>query len=212
MTNQEMLGTLAKLGAIITNSHIVYTSGKHGNVYVNKDAIYPHTEVTSSLCKVVADHFSKSEIDAVVAPAVGGVILSQWVAHHLSLEKRKVLALYAEKSADGSSFIIKRGYDTFVPGRKILVVEDVLTTGASVRNVVRAVHELNGKVVGVACLCNRGTLKAKDLGTIGELYSLLEINLETWDATACPLCLKNVPINTRVGKGLEFIQSQRKTV
>ena len=92
MTEEQVLELLAKTEAIITDSHIVYTSGRHGTVYVNKDAVYPHTEVISKLCRAIAEHFSNREvfgIDVVVAPAVGGVILCQWTAHWLTELDRK---------------------------------------------------------------------------------------------------------------------------
>ncbi len=90
---------LASVDAVIENDHFVYTSGLHGRAYVNKDAVYPFTGKTSALCLEIATHFSKSDIEAVLAPAIGGVALTQWVASHLSeLTGREVLALYAERS------------------------------------------------------------------------------------------------------------------
>jgi len=132
MTESEILKILHNTGAIIRDDHFVYTSGKHGSSYVNKDAIYPHTKVISNLCLEIAKRFAKSNIEVVIAPAIGGVILSQWTAHHLSrLTKRKVLGIYAEKGDD--KFIIKRGYDKLLNRKNVLVVEDVINTGGSAR-------------------------------------------------------------------------------
>ncbi len=90
---------LASVEAVIDDDHFVYTSGLHGRAYVNKDAVYPFTRKTSTLCLEIAMHFIKSDIEVVLAPAVGGVALTQWVAFHLSeLTGREVLALYAERS------------------------------------------------------------------------------------------------------------------
>src|SRR3989344_7035101 len=98
MTEQEALKILKKAGAIITESHIVYTSGKHGSVYINKDAIYPYTIDTSFLCNAIAKQFAGENVQLVIAPAMGGVILSQWIANHLTkITGHDVLGIYAEK-------------------------------------------------------------------------------------------------------------------
>src|SRR3989344_899761 len=120
MNRQEVLQVLYEVGAVITNSHIVYTSGRHGTAYVNKDAVYPHTRITSALCLAIAEEFADRSVEAVIAPAVGGVILSQWTAHHLSeITRIEVFGVYAEK--EGGIFVIKRGYDKLVTGRNVLV-------------------------------------------------------------------------------------------
>jgi orotate phosphoribosyltransferase len=204
MNRPDVLKILQSHGALIVDSHIVYTSGKHGSAYVNKDAIYPHTESVSTLCEAIADHFRGSAIEVVAAPAIGGVILSQWVAHHLQARNCDAIAVYAEKSTDGA-FEFRRGYDRLLTGRRVLVVEDILTTGGSLRDVSRAVTAAGGTMVGAAALCNRGGVTAADVENPPELFTLVEIPLETWDETACPLCAQGVPINTDVGKGREFV-------
>lgn len=99
MDKKEIMITLQELEAIITNSHFVYTNGNHGTAYVNKDAVYPDTEWTSKFCRAIAAQFIEDNVEVVIAPAIGGVILSQWIAYHLSgLTGRKVLGVYAEKS------------------------------------------------------------------------------------------------------------------
>jgi orotate phosphoribosyltransferase len=206
MSKIDVLKQLAQIDAVITNSHIVYTSGKHGSAYVNKDAIYPHTELTSSLCLEIAEHFANANVDVVIAPAVGGVILSQWVAYHLTqLTKREVLGVYAEKSGD--EFVIKRGYDKLCKGKRVLVVEDILTTGGSVKKVVEALGAIGVQIVGAAALCNRGEVSTRDVGNPPELFSLTNIKLDAWDAGECPMCREQTPINTDVGKGREFLSS-----
>jgi orotate phosphoribosyltransferase len=145
LNQSELLKLLAEAGALVTQSHIVYTSGKHGDSYVNKDAIYPHTSLTAKLCEKIAENFLSEAIDVVVSPAVGAIILSQWTSHFLSaLSPKEVLAVYAEK--DGAGFVIKRGYEKLLPQRRVLVVEDVLTTGGSVKKVVEVCRTLGGTV------------------------------------------------------------------
>mgnify|MGYP001570388706 FL=1 len=205
MNEQKILSMLREVNAIITESHIVYTSGKHGSAYVNKDAIYPYTNKVSELCREIAKFFVDEEVEAVVGPEKGAIILSQWVARHLScITGREVLAVYAEKTEDGG-FIIKRGYDKLIEHKRVLVVEDILTTGGSAKKVIEATRALGGNVVGLGVICNRGGIKPEDVGGVPELFALVNITLDAWDEAECPLCKNDFPINTDVGKGREFL-------
>lgn len=211
MDEREVREVLAQRGAIPTNGHFVYTSGKHGSAYVNKDAIYPWTNDTSRLCRALANKFTGRglgyNVQAVIGPAVGGVILAQWVAHHLTENNgREVLGVFAEK--EGDIFVIKRGYDRLVARHNVLVVEDVLTTGGTVEKVIRAVRVVEGHVVGIGALCNRGNVTASDLD-VPMLKALLNVPLGTWDEKDCPLCAQGIPVNTDAGKGREFLASKR---
>ncbi len=210
MTNPYVMSTLERLGALITDSHIVYTSGRHGSAYLNKDALYPHTAETCDVCLHMARPFVGFTIEVVAGPTVGGVILAQWVAHHLSdYRYTPVLALYAEEEREGETRrrVFRRGYDALLAGRRVLVVEDVLTTGGSARQVVEAVRAAGGKPVGVSALCNRGGITAETLG-VSRLAAMVELSLESWDADTCPLCQEGVPINTSVGKGADFLATR----
>jgi len=208
MDQATLLEQLGAVGAIITGSHIVYTSGRHGSAYVNKDAAYPHVELVSEACKGIAEYFSNMEIDCVVGPAMGGIILSQWTTlHSIPWNKTPPLAIYAEKDGDGFAF--HRGYEQLIAGKRVLVVEDILTTGGSVKKVIEAIRLLGGEVVGVGALCNRGGVSAEDIGGVPEIFSLLSLDLESWPEEECPLCKSDVPINTTVGKGREFLARLR---
>lgn len=206
MSNTNLLTVLHQLGAIVTNDHIVYTSGRHGSSYVNKDALYPHTAAASMVGAALARHFADAGVETVAGPTVGGVIMAQWTAHHLSqLSGREVLAVYAEEeqAETGKRRVFRRGYDALIAGKRVLVVEDVLTTGGSARLVVEAVTAAGGIVVGVGALCNRGGITALDLGA-PCLVALTELPLESYPAEECPLCAAGIPINTRLGKGAGY--------
>ena len=208
MDEQEVLKILGRVGAVITDSHIVYTSGKHGSAYVNKDAVYPHTKEVSCLCRTIAERFVDCNVQVVIAPAIGGVILMQWTAHHLSeMTGREVLGIYAEKekAVGGDTFVIKRGYDKLVAGKNVLVVEDILTTGGSVKKVIEVTRVLGGNIVGLGVLCNRGGITSIDVGDVPRLTALVNVRLDAWDEVGCPLCAQGLPINTDVGKGREFL-------
>lgn len=204
----EPLEIFKKVNAVITNTHVVYASGKHGNAYVNKDAVYPHIKDISALCKMIAEKFKGQGVEVVAGPTVGGVILAQWVAHFLEeFDKSNVLSVFAEENVlengDKTRFF-KRGYDKLIPGKKVLVVEDILTTGGSVKKVIDAVKILGGNVIGCGALVNRGNVKDSDVGA--KITPLINVNLESWDESECPLCKSGVPINVDVGKGREYLK------
>jgi orotate phosphoribosyltransferase len=152
--------------------------------------------------------YDPTQIDVVVGPVLGGIVLSQWAAHHLNQHRTsgETLAVYAEKASDGrdKQFFFGRGYNQYIAGKNILVVEDVLTTGGSARQVIELVRGLGGNVIGLSALCNRGNVRSPDVGcvTISELVS---IDLETYAPEDCPLCRENVPVNTELGKGKSFL-------
>ncbi|HRP59348.1 MAG TPA: phosphoribosyltransferase family protein, partial [Vicingus sp.] len=151
----DVLSLLKSVNAVITDDHFVYTSGKHGSVYINKDALYPHTKLASQVGKMFAEQTTDLEIDVVAAPALGGIILSQWTANHLSqLKGKEILGVYTEKDEQKNQ-VFTRGYDKLVTGKKVLVIEDLTTTGGSVKKVVDTVRQVGGEVVIVGVMVNR---------------------------------------------------------
>ena len=208
MTEPEIMQKFVAVGAIVRDSHFVYTSGRHGSVYVNKDALYVHPEVISVLCQSMAEAYDADHIDVVVAPVLGGIVLSQWVAHALNQRRTQgeTLAVFVEKSSDSADkrFLFTRGYDQYIPDKNILVVEDILATGGSVRQVVELVQRHSGNIIGVSALCNRGNVQPHDIGNV-PLNALINIDLQTYAAEACPLCKLGVPVNVELGKGRAFL-------
>lgn len=202
---------LKNIGAIITDSHIVGTSGRHMAVYINKDALYPHTQETSKIGRIFAQKHKNMAIEVVVGPAMGAIILSQWTAYHLSqILGKEVLGVYTDKTESGGQ-ILKRGYDKLVEGKNVLVVEDVTTTGGSVKKVVETVKAAGGKVVSVSVMVNRDP-KLVTEQAVGAAFSPLAVfEIESFDAAACPLCQQNVPINTSVGHGKQFLEERAKS-
>ena len=213
-----------------------------------KDAIYPHTRETSLLCHEIAEQFAGDSIQAVISPAVGGVIISQWVAYHLTkITGREVLGTYAEREEsfvmessgqdihiplpDGTfdreneedeiilsrgdslvvkkpRFVIRRGYDKLIADKNVLVAEDLLTTGGSVRGVVTAGRAVGANVIGVGVLCNRGGVTRANLGDVPKLFALVNVKMDSWTEEECARvgpCSKRVPINTDVGHGRAFL-------
>lgn len=218
MASTDVISILKKVGAVLTNDHFVYTSGKHGSVYINKDAVYPHTAETSQIGKLFAEKYKDKDIDVVAAPAVGGTILSQWTAYHLSLIKGKeILSVYTEKdkgtlaSASESEHIFRRGYDKLIKGKNVLVIEDLTTTGISVKKVVEAVKAAGGKVVAVGVMVNRDPEHVNSK-TVGVPFSALGIlKAEAVDADKCLLCQNGIPVNSKIGHGKKFLEEKNKT-
>jgi orotate phosphoribosyltransferase len=207
----DVISILKKVQAVLTDGHFVYTSGKHGSVYVNKDAVYPHTQEASKIGKLFADKFKNKNIDVVAAPALGGIILSQWTAYHLSkLKKKEVLGIYTEKNAENGQ-IFTRGYDKLVKGKNVLVIEDLTTTGGSVRKVVDTVKAAGGKVVGIGVMINRDPKNVTAEVVGGPFISLGILKAEAFDEKKCPLCKKGIPININAGHGKKYLEAKKIT-
>lgn len=199
---------LAQANAVLTNGHFVYVSAKHGDKYINKDAIYPHTNLVRELTRMWAEDFKDSGVEVVIGPAMGGVILSNNTASELSkIVKKDIPGVYAEKDGEGG-FAFTRGYDAFVKDKKVLVVEDVLTTGGSVKKVIEMTKKAGGKIVGLGVIANRGGVKAKDVG-VKKINSLIDIQMNAMEAKNCTLCKNGVPVNTNVGKGKLFLSGKK---
>lgn len=194
------------LGVII-NGHFVLTSKTHklhSATYVNKDLVFAHPEKVSLICHEIAWEFIRFNIEVVATPKSGAIALGQSVAAHLSqLTRKEVLAVYAEKDDEGK-FFLGREYGRLTCEKRVLVVDDVLTTGGSIVGTMDAVQASNGRAVGVGLLCNRGGLKARDLG-VQKLHAEVNLWLEDYDPDDCPLCRDGVPVNTNLGHGKEFL-------
>ncbi|OGG70585.1 hypothetical protein A3F27_03040 [Candidatus Kaiserbacteria bacterium RIFCSPHIGHO2_12_FULL_53_13] len=208
MNEAEVLEVLQKVGAFRAG-HFVFVSGLHADTYVNKNAMYPYTREMSKLCRGIAEMFADQNVEAVVGPATGGIILSQWVAYHLSeMSGREVYGVYADKDEGG--FVMKRGYDEVIKGKRTLVVEDLTTTGGSIKKVVEAARAIGADVIGAVAICNRGGVTREAIGNPPIFKSLLNVDLEQWPAKSCDLCRRGIPVNTDVGHGREFLAKKRK--
>jgi orotate phosphoribosyltransferase len=200
---------LIDTGGWLEHDHFVFTNGNHSDNYINKDALYPHTAAASALGEAMAETARTWKPEVVASPVLGGIVLTQWTGYHLSrLLDRDVLAVYAEKIDGPEKFTFKRGYDALVKSRRVLVVEDNLTTGISVRKVVELVRANGGEVVGVVAMLNRGGVTREAVGNPPQFEAIVEASLASWPADQCHLCRDQVPVNTRIGKGRDFLAQQ----
>jgi len=209
--NDEALELLKSTNAVITDSHIVGTSGRHMAIYINKDALYPHSKETSRMGELFAEKNKDLDVDVVAAPALGGIILSTWTAFHLSaLKGKEILGVYTEKDAEKNQ-VFTRGYDKLVKGKNVLVIEDLTTTGGSVKKVVNSVMGAGGNVVNVCVMVNRDPENINSELIGAPFNSLAVLKAESWEEADCPLCKENVPSNTTVGHGKKYLEAKGKT-
>jgi orotate phosphoribosyltransferase len=224
VNEQGALKILNKFGVVMDDDHFVYDSGLHGTMYVSKDRAYPHTIDTEKLCHGIAERFASDQVDAVAAAAIGGIILERGVAYHLSrMTGVEVLGVFAERETvpipdpeglgrrcyyETGKWVLKRGHGELVKGKRVLVVEDKLTTGATTRGVVHSCREMGADVVGVGYLFNGGGVTAADVGDVPKFEGLITKRLPQWDEEGCARtgpCSLHVPINVEFGKGREFL-------
>jgi orotate phosphoribosyltransferase len=201
---------LLRSNAIIEDDHFVYDSGEHGRGWIDKDVINAQTDREEVLCTMLADTMRDLVPEVVCGPATGGIVVAQWTAHALGS-----LAVFAEHDASPArgvsgpvrgAFALRRGYDELVAGKRVIVVDDVINTGLSIRQTVQAVENAGGHVVAVGALVSRGNAWAGDLG-VHDARWLLEVQIPSWPAADCELCRQGVPINTRYAHGRDYLAS-----
>lgn len=208
LANEPVLDTLKRLGAIRTNGHYVYTSGRHGPDYIDKDEIFQHPVETARIGWQFAKRHQLLDIDVVVGPAQGGITLSQWTAFFLTHFKgREVLGAYTEKDRSDNQ-ILKRGYDKLVAEKKVLVVEDTTTTGSSVKKVINNIIQNKGIVVAASSMVNRRPDIVNSYSIGVPFTSLCLLPALDYDPKDCPLCKAEVPIVVAKGHGKTFLESK----
>ncbi len=181
MTDVDTL--LRSTGAIL-EGHFKLASGRHSGTYIEKFRIMENPVATTALCGMIADHYRDSGATLVVGPAMGGVILAFETARQMG-----VGSIYAEKDGQGGLFF-DRGFK-IEPGQPVIVIDDVLTTGGSVRKTLDVVRASGGDIVGVAFLIDR-TNGGVDFGV--PFYACHAMSVESFPADDCPLCREGLPL------------------
>ncbi len=216
--NNDVINLLKKSDGIF-EGHFVYTSGKHASRYLNKMCVFLHPIYASEMGKLFAEKYKNKDIDIVVAPAMGGIILGQWTAYHLSkLKNKDILSTYTEKdkgsftSAAVSNHIFTKGNEKYVVGKNVLIVEDIVTTGISIKKVVKAVKGADGKIVEVCAMANIHPIPSSITDDLigAKFSSLVELPVDLYDSESCILCKNNVSINTDLGHGKKFLEEKAK--
>lgn len=207
--DEVLLKEIKDLGAIL-EGHFIGTSGKHLSTYIAKDKILPHTDLTSRICKRLAEMSVEWQPEVVLGPTTGGIALAQWTAHHLSaLSGREVLAVYSD-SVNKTQTLRKRGYDAVVESKSVLIVEDTVNTAKSILEVVDAAREAGASVVGAVSIFNRNTDDEMVAAQLGCFYrSLFLMPLEAYAEEEVPEWLKKIPVNTEIAHGREYVHAQK---
>jgi len=171
-----------KSGALL-KGHFLLTSGLHSPVYWEKFRVLQFPNYTEQLCRMIADYFRSQKVQVVAGPTTGGIILAFEVARQLG-----VRGIFAEKEGEERSF--RRGF-TVNPDERVLIVDDILTTGSSIREVIAAVKKLRGNIIGIGVLVDRSE-QAHDFGF--PLFSCHRAATVAYRPEECPLCAAKVPL------------------
>jgi orotate phosphoribosyltransferase len=180
---RENLLQLFKSTEALQHGHFRLTSGLHSPEYFQCAKVLQHPQHNEILCGEIAAHFRDQNVDVVVAPAIGGIMVGQEVARQL-----RARGIFAER--EDKTMSLRRGFEVGT-GERVLVCEDVVTTGGSVQEVVDLVKLRGGNVVGVASIVDRSR---EPVNFGAPFFSLLKMDVPVYQPDACPLCKDNIPI------------------
>jgi len=176
VNQEEVLDIYRRTGALLSG-HFLLSSGLHSDRYLQSALVLQQPDIATKLCAGLASHFKDLRIEAVIAPALGGVFVSHETARALG-----VRALFAERV--NGELTLRRGF-TIKPGERVLVVEDVITTGKSTRETIEVVKKAGGMVIAAASLVDRSGGKAE----LGVPYrSLVTLDVPSYAPESCPMC------------------------
>lgn len=186
MTEAEVKELFVKTGAIL-EGHFLLTSGLHSPMYVEKFQVLQHPEYTEQLCKALAEKYADQQIEVVVGPVTGGVLLAHEVGKALGTR-----AIFTER--ENGQMTLRRGFK-IAEGERVLIVEDIVTTGGSIKEVVEVVKKQGGIPVGIGMLVDRSNGKA----SFDEVpyQALLNLEVTTYQPENCPLCKAGQPMTKR---------------
>lgn len=176
LSPEQVEAMLVESGALM-DGHFLLTSGRHSGRYVQCAQVLKYPEYSARLGEAIADGFRGSGVDLVIGPAMGGILIAYEVARSLGKP-----CLFAER--ENGKMTLRRGF-AIEPGKRVLVVEDVITTGGSVHEVLDLVRDSGGEPAGVGVIVDRSGGKAD---FVVPLRALLTLSIETYDAQECPLC------------------------
>ena len=180
----DVAAILREVGAM-QDGHFLLSSGRHGDQYIEKFALLMRPRETEQVCRDIAARFADAGIETVAGPTTGGILLAFEIARQLG-----VRAVYAEHAASGNAREFRRGA-TFRPGERVLVVDDIMTTGGAVRETLAALAPYGVETVAAAVLVDRSGGRI-DLGL--PLFATLQVDIATFDPADCPLCRAGVPL------------------
>lgn len=186
MTNEEVLKHFEESKALL-NGHFLLSSGRHSDRYLQCALVLQYPWVAEKLCAALAEIVKPLKPQAVVSPALGGVVVGQELARALG-----VRAIFTERSKTDDKMELRRGFSV-APGERLFAVEDVITTGKSVKESIAVMRALGAEVVGVGSLMDRSNGQAAATFDV-PMKSLVSLNVESWEEKDCPFCKKGLPV------------------
>lgn len=200
----EVLQILNSIGAVLQDDHFVYSSGKHGSIYINKNDVFAYTTSMETLGRMIAERHRHLDIDTVAGPAMCGVIPANRVAYNLcQLQNKEVVGVFAEANSS-KEFHFLRGYEKFISGKNVLIVDDITTSGATLKKVIQVVGNLGGNVVGASVIVNRNPTGVDSFVLGVPFDALLSLEIPAYEESECQLCKSGVPVNTIYGHGSKY--------
>jgi len=182
MNDTEVLDLFRQSGALL-DGHFKLSSGLHSDRYLQSALVLQHPDFAEQLGRALAARTQHLQPTAVLSPALGGIVIGQEVGRALH-----VRALFAERQEGKLS--LRRGF-TLTPADRVLIVEDVITTGGSTKETAAVAEAAGARVIGAASIIDRGS----DPGGLGlPLQSLVRLDVPTWDPEACPMCANAEPV------------------
>lgn len=178
MLSNERVTDILKEAGVLLEGHFLLTSGRHSNKYLQCARIFRNTKYSEELCSALAELFSDSNVQLVIGPAMGAVQMAYEVSRHIGCEN-----FFTERDENGA-MALRRGF-VVEPGQRVLVVEDVVTTGGSVKEVIELVKKAGGVVAGVGSIVDRTGGKI-DFGV--PFRAVYSADVTSWEAEECPLC------------------------
>ncbi len=183
MSDQDKVLEVFEKSNALLKGHFLLSSGRHSDIYFEKFQVLQYPAHVETLCQMLAERFEKDKVDLVVGPTTGGIIISYQVGKNLGTR-----AIFAE--LENGNRIFKRGFK-LAEGERTLVVDDVMTTGGSVKEVVDLVEKHKGKIVGIGLLLDRSGGKIE----FGHRFeALASVTAKTFDPSDCPLCRQDLPL------------------
>ncbi len=187
MNEQDVMKLFTDSGALL-HGHFKLTSGRHSDVYYEKFTLLKNPAICTQICKAMAEKFAPAKPTVVVGPTTGGIIIAYDVARYMGIE-----SIYAE-AGDSGGRVFKRGF-SLEPGQRVVIVDDVLTTGTSVHEVIELVKTYQANIVGVGVFLDRSGKSHP--GFDYPFFPLTKVSAESWEPTACPLCQKGMELTQR---------------
>ena len=186
MTEQDVKDILIKTQAIM-EGHFLLTSGLHSPLYVEKFNVLQHPKYTEQLCQALAEKFADQNIQTVVGPVTGGILLAHETGKALGTR-----AIFTERENGKMTF--RRGFK-LEPGERVLIVEDIVTTGGSIKEVLNVIKQNGGIPVGIGMLVDRSGGRLNFDGVPYE--ALVHLDVKAYKPEECPLCQEGVPMTKR---------------